>query len=297
MRGRVVLKRIAYISLICELFCALAVPSAFADTNIFSPVSSSQYSPYSPTSTYSAGAGPAASATSSPRLLQAQISHSDAMSRSELSAAAAANQAALAPPLHPVAAPVANPNYAAYAQNSQLASQSAAFQSAGMQANMLQSNAQNNAFNLQAAAQNLQAQSDMAADVRKVEYNVDWASWLAKVADRWFFILDQYEKSTGQHYVTLRPALFKFTCYNTGQIANIAMKQSSGNVTYDRLQMVALIQSMPVPQFPAGTRRQTITLVQGWESHVRQAGESDYIPGSFGRGFPVEKVTQWVNNH
>jgi hypothetical protein len=234
---------------------------------------------------------------STPRVLQAQISHTDAMSRSELGAAAVVQQTSLAPPLKPMAAPVVTSNYSAYAQNAQVALQSNALQSNVLQPNVLQSNAQNNAFNLQAAAQNLQAQSDMAADVRKVEYNVDWASWLAKVADRWFFILDQYERSTQQHYVTLRPALFRFTCYNTGQIANITMKQSSGNVVYDRLQMVALIQSMPVPQFPAGTRRQTITLVQGWESHVRQAGESDYIPGSFGRGFPMEKVTQWVNSH
>ena len=157
----------------------------------------------------------------------------------------------------------------------------------------LQGNAQNGAYNLQQNAQ----QSDMAVDVRKREYNVDWATWLAKVADRWFFILDQYERASGTHYVTLQPALFRFTCYNNGQIANITMKQSSGNVAYDRLQMVALVQSMPVPPFPLGTRRQTITLVQGWESHVRQSGESDYIPGSFGKGFPMEKVTEWVKAH
>jgi hypothetical protein len=274
------LKRIAYTSLICEVIVGMAVsvsltfPVAFADNlpNTAS-VNSSQIA-------------------ATPRFLQAQISHTDAMSRSELSAASAAEQVSLSPPMKPLAAAVVNPNYSAYAQNSQVALQATA-----CQANNLQANAQNNAFNLQAAAQNLQAQSDMAADVRKVEYNVDWASWLAKVADRWFFILDQYERSTQQHYVTLRPALFRFTCYNTGQIANITLKQSSGNATYDRLQMVALIQSMPVPQFPVGTRRQTITLVQGWESHVRQAGESDYVPGSFGRGFPMEKVTEWVKSH
>jgi hypothetical protein len=276
------LKQKTYASLICETFFGIAVfgilaaPSASAD-NVSSVA--------------------AAGSSSTPRVLQAQISHTDAMSRSELSAAAGLEQAVLAPPMKAVAAPIVTPNYSAYAQNSQLALQSPSLQSGALQSNSLQANAQNNAFNLQAAAQNLQAQSDMAADVRKVEYNVDWASWLAKVADRWFFILDQYERSTQQHYVTLRPALFRFTCYNTGQIANITLNQSSGNATYDRLQMVALIQSMPVPQFPAGTRRQTITLVQGWESHVRQAGESDYVPGSFGRGFPMEKVTQWVKSH
>lgn len=203
-------------------------------------------------------------ATPNAKMLQAQISHSDAMSRDELKGGASSEQISLALPLTPITAP--------------------------MPATNLQAGAQNGTFNLQQNA----LQSDMATDVRKVEYNVDWATWLAKVADRWFFILDQYERASGQHYVTLQPALFRFTCFNTGQIANITMKQSSGNVAYDRLQMVALIQSMPVPQFPMGTRRQTITLVQGWESHVRQQGESDYIPGSFGKGFPMEKVTQWV---
>jgi hypothetical protein len=208
-------------------------------------------------------------------MLQAQISHSDAMSRTELNANAASDQLSLALPLVPTMAPSAAPNLQASVQNGTY---------------NLQTNAQSGTYNLQQNAN----QSDMAADVRKLEYNVDWATWLAKVADRWFFVLDQYERSTHTHYVTQQPALFRFTCYNTGQIANISMKQSSGNVVYDRLQMVALIQSMPVPPFPMGTRRQTITLVQGWESHVRQTGESDYIPGSFGKGFPMEKVTQWV---
>ncbi len=197
------------------------------------------------------------------KFLQAQISHTDAMSRAELSAGTQ-DQISLAIPLLPQAPmPAAQP--------------------------VLQANAQSGVYNLQSDAN----QSDMAQDVRKREYNVDWASWLAKVADRWFFILDQYERQTRTHYVTQQPALFRFTCYNNGQIANVTMKQSSGNVAYDRLQMVALMQSMPVPPFPMGTQRQSITLVQGWESHVRQAGESDYIPGSFGRGFPMEKVTQW----
>ena len=203
---------------------------------------------------------------SAAKFLQAQITHTDSMSRAELKGNTQ-EQISLAPPLIPQM-PTPAPAAAPY----------------------LQANAQNGSYNLQSGAN----QSDLATDVRKREYNVDWATWLAKVADRWFFILDQYEQQTHTHYVTQQPALFRFTCYSSGQISNITMKQSSGNVVYDRLQMVALIQSMPVPPFPGGTQRQTITLVQGWESHVRQAGESDYIPGSFGKGFPMEKVTQWV---
>jgi hypothetical protein len=202
------------------------------------------------------------------KVLQARISHSDTMSRSELSSNVNNDQLSLASPLLPL-----SPQVAPY-----------------MPAQPLQANARKSIYNAQETAN----QGDMASDVRAQEYNVDWSGWLAKVADRWFMNLDQYERMNQTHYVTLRPALFRFTCYSNGRIADISMKQSSGNDVYDRLQMVALIQSMPVPPFPVGTQRQSITLVQGWESHVRQAGESDYKPGSFGWGFPMEKVTRWV---
>ncbi|HEY9759806.1 MAG TPA: TonB C-terminal domain-containing protein [Oculatellaceae cyanobacterium] len=241
----------------------------------------------------------------SSRMLQTGISRSDAMSRSELNNNGSQTQAAsLSPPALTSLTPTPGlPSYLqGNAQNAQLGAAAGSYNLQGTanaqnSATFMQGNAQNGSYNLQSNAQNNALQSDLASDVRKVEYNVDWASWLSKVADRWFFILDQYERQSGTHYVTRQPALFRFTCYNNGQIANVMMKQSSGNDIYDRMQMVALMQSMPVPPFPAGTRRQTITLVQGWESHVRQAGESDYVPGSFGRGFPMEKVTQWVKVH
>lgn len=250
--------------------------------------------------------GPATPGNSgSSRVLQTGISRSDTMSRSELNDNGSQNQASsLSPPALTSLTPTPGlPGYLqGNAQNTQLGSTAGTYNLQGNAnaqngATFMQGNAQNGSYNLQSNAQTNALQSDLASDVRKVEYNVDWASWLSKVADRWFFILDQYERQSGTHYVTRQPALFRFTCYNNGQIANVTMKQSSGNDIYDRMQMVALMQSMPVPPFPAGTRRQTITLVQGWESHVRQAGESDYVPGSFGRGFPVEKVTQWVKVH
>jgi hypothetical protein len=126
------------------------------------------------------------------------------------------------------------------------------------------------------------------------EYAVDWSGWIARLADRWYYVLRINEEAFGSAFVTERPALIQFTCYSNGQIGNLFLKQTSGDPAYDRLQMVALMQAAPLPAFPQGTHRQSITLVQGWESHVKQAGEQDFIPGSFGKGFPMEKVKQWI---
>lgn len=126
------------------------------------------------------------------------------------------------------------------------------------------------------------------------EYAVDWSGWIAKLADRWYYVLRMNEEVVGNEFVTARPALIQFTCYNNGQIGNMFLKQSSGNPAYDRLQMIALMQAAPLHAFPQGTQRTSITLVQGWESHIKQAGEQDFVPGSFGKGFPMEKVKQWI---
>jgi hypothetical protein len=215
------------------------------------------------------------------QLLRAGISKQDSMSRSELEDN---NQISLA-------APISQPGGSNNSFNRGLLQGQAV---GGLQ-NLAPTKAAaaQSGGNLEGAAK----ESDMAAEVRMREYNVDWAAWIAKMADRWYFVLKGYEDLAHVHFVTVRPALIQFTCYSNGALGNIMLKQSSGNPAYDRLQMIALMQAVPVPQFPYGTKRQSITLVQGWESHVRQAGESEYEPGSFGRGFPMEKVREWVNSH
>jgi hypothetical protein len=129
-----------------------------------------------------------------------------------------------------------------------------------------------------------------------LEYGVDWSRWVSALADRWYFNLKNLEDRSGLQFHTVRPCLIKFTCYPNGAIAEMTLKQSSGVPMYDQLQAQALLQCQPVAPFPQGTQRTNFTLVQGWESHPRKHGESDYRPGSFGRGFPVEVVKQWMNN-
>lgn len=130
--------------------------------------------------------------------------------------------------------------------------------------------------------------------IKLQETNVDWSGWISNLADKWYYVLRMQEEATGLQFVTVRPALLQFTCFADGRVDNIALCQSSGNPIYDHLQMLALMQTAPLPPFPAGTQRTAITLVQGWESHVKEPGMNDYVPGSFGRNFPTEKVREWV---
>jgi hypothetical protein len=125
------------------------------------------------------------------------------------------------------------------------------------------------------------------------EYSIDWSRWMSVLADRWWYVLKGTEHQLGLRFVTARPAMIQFTCYADGSIGNIVLRQSSGIPIYDRLQMETLMASMPAPPFPAGTKRESITLCQGWESHAKRPGEEDFQPGSFGREFPKERVRQW----
>jgi hypothetical protein len=149
-----------------------------------------------------------------------------------------------------------------------------------------------------AAAQPPDAQDAVdASRAALIEKNVDWGGWVSKLADRWYYLLRVYEDGLGAQFVTARPALFQFTCYDDGRIANVLLRQSSGNAIYDHLQMIALMQTAPLPSFPQGTKRHSITLIQGWESHIKQPGEQDYVPGSFGKNFPMEHVREWVKKN
>jgi hypothetical protein len=124
-------------------------------------------------------------------------------------------------------------------------------------------------------------------------YSVDWSVWVTNLADRWFFNLKQLETLYRQDFHSPRAAQIRFTCYPNGTIGNISLEQSSGIPSYDQLQIQSLVQTMPLAPFPPGTQRKSVTLVQGWESHPRRLGEQDFRPGSFGRGFPQEKVNKW----
>ena len=119
---------------------------------------------------------------------------------------------------------------------------------------------------------------------------VDWSSWVSQLADCWYEKLLALEKQSGKHFRTLRPARIKFTCYADGTIGQISIYRSCGIAAYDKMQIEALKQTAPLSAFPAGSKRKSRTLLQGWESHPRVPGEPEFKPGSYGKYFPVEKV-------
>lgn len=137
------------------------------------------------------------------------------------------------------------------------------------------------------------AEEDLPGSFMK-EYNIDWSTYVGNLADRWFYVLRNTESMLGIQFATPRAALIQFTCYADGTIGNVVLKQSSGVPAYDRLQIESLLAVVPTPPFPAGTKRKSITLCQGWESHPKRPGEEDFQPGSFGKDFPAERVSQWL---
>gem|GEM_PF-1924474 len=132
--------------------------------------------------------------------------------------------------------------------------------------------------------------SSVEDGLSKSEIGVDWSHWVSTLADRWYFNLKNMEFRSGKFFRTVRPALIKFTCYRSGTVGNIALRQSCGVPAYDQMQIEALKRCMPLPPFPEGSRRMSYSLLQGWECHPRQAGEKDFKPGSYGKNFPVERV-------
>lgn len=122
------------------------------------------------------------------------------------------------------------------------------------------------------------------------ESGVDWSKWVSQLADRWFLNLKNLEFRSAKVYRTARPALIRFTCYRNGTIGGVWLRQSCGVPEYDKMQIEALKRCTPLPAFPEGSVRMSYTLLQGWECHPREAGETDFKPGSFGKDFPVEHV-------
>lgn len=129
------------------------------------------------------------------------------------------------------------------------------------------------------------------------EYQVDWAPWVAKLATRWHRNLRLTEELFGLQFQTPQPALIQFTCYADGHIGNLILKQSSGIVAYDKIQIAALAHTQPLPAFPKGTQRRSVTLVQGWESHCKRPGEEEFVPWNFATKYPKEIVSRWQRTY
>ena len=101
------------------------------------------------------------------------------------------------------------------------------------------------------------------SQIKFQEYYVDWSGWMADVADRWSFVFNT--ESLGGKFQTCGPALVQFTCFRDGTIGEISIERSSGDSICDHEQISALKDCVPLPAFPAGSRKQSVTLLYVWD--------------------------------
>lgn len=101
------------------------------------------------------------------------------------------------------------------------------------------------------------------AQIKFQEYYVDWSGWMSEVGDRWSTVFNATAR--GGKFRTDGPTLIQFTCKSDGTISEIGLARSSGDIVCDENQIRSLVNCMPLPAFPIGSRKQTITMLYVWE--------------------------------
>jgi TonB family protein len=101
------------------------------------------------------------------------------------------------------------------------------------------------------------------SQIKFQEYYVDWTLWMSEVGERWTTVFNAGYNSGRFH--TDGPAFVQFTCKADGSISEIALAKSSGDSMCDRGQIEALVNCMPLPAFPIGSAKKTVTLMYVWE--------------------------------
>lgn len=131
-------------------------------------------------------------------------------------------------------------------------------------------NGKSEARRQEASAKNIAAHVTRAAicteDISQIkfsEYYVDWSLWMNEVADRWSNVFNAGYNNGKFH--TDGPAFVEFTVKRDGSISEISLHKSSGDLLCDRGQIEALVNCMPLPAFPVGSRKKSVTLLYVWE--------------------------------
>jgi TonB family protein len=101
------------------------------------------------------------------------------------------------------------------------------------------------------------------SQIKFQEYYVDWSVWMNEVGDRWSTVFNSAYNNGKFH--TDGPAFVQFTCKADGSITDVVVAQGSGDRMCDRSQVEALVNCMPLPAFPVGSARKTVTLLYVWE--------------------------------
>jgi hypothetical protein len=111
------------------------------------------------------------------------------------------------------------------------------------------------------------------SQIKFQEYYVDWSVWMNEVGDRWSTVFNSAYNNGKFH--TDGPAFVQFTVKADGSISEIMMAKGSGDIMCDRSQVEALVNCMPLPAFPVGSARKSVTLLYVWEygnrGHIAKA--------------------------
>jgi TonB family protein len=146
-------------------------------------------------------------------------------------------------------------------------------------------------MNIKAATARLARAAICTEDISQIkfqEYYVDWSLWMGEVGDRWSTVFNAGYNDGKFH--TDGPAFVQFTCKADGSISEIALAKSSGDRMCDRSQIEALVNCMPLPAFPVGSARKSVTLLYVWEyghaGHFIKAAEAKAEPTGKQRVMP-----------
>lgn len=111
------------------------------------------------------------------------------------------------------------------------------------------------------------------SQIKFQEYYVDWSVWMNEVGDRWSTVFNSAYNNGKFH--TDGAAFVQFTCKADGSITDIVIAKGSGDRMCDRSQVEALVNCMPLPAFPVGSARKSVTLLYVWEygqrGHIAKA--------------------------
>jgi TonB family protein len=101
------------------------------------------------------------------------------------------------------------------------------------------------------------------SQIKFQEYYVDWSLWMDEVGSRWSAVFNSAYNRGKFHADGL--AFVQFTCKADGSITEVSLEKSSGDPMCDRSQIEALVNCMPLPAFPVGSAKKSVTMMYVWE--------------------------------
>jgi outer membrane biosynthesis protein TonB len=106
------------------------------------------------------------------------------------------------------------------------------------------------------------------ATISFTEYEVDWSAWVEKMTDRWTDAMNRPAVTSGLK--PSGPLFVEFTCKKDGTISEVMIDHSSGDRSCDAISIGTLLRCLPLPSFPAESRKKSITVLCIWayNSHV-----------------------------